>query len=582
MEVRKAWATLNRNAPGQSAPDHRIAVAGTMTVDPIVPYLGTDLARATGQLPSIAVGPYDQLLQICFDWQTVLGGDPDTIVLLWRIEDFLRQEFLAFLCGEPDALAHAEARVAELAGAVGHLRASFAGTIVLAVPPFPHGPFIDIRHVNNARHAGRFHTAVTTRIIAAVDAIGQVELFDLDGVQRHLGIENTIDVRKQYLYRQPYTERFWMEAGASLARLLALGKIAPRKCVVLDCDNTLWGGVVGEDGIGGIKIGDDYPGSCFRDFQQYLLTLRAQGVMLALCSKNNAADVWEVFDNHDRMVLRREHIAAYRINWQDKPSNLIELSRELNIGLDAMVFIDDSAMEIGALRETLPAVTTIAVPAESAQLPGVVAAYRSFDRLTVTAEDRARNDMMSQERARRNVATKVLSKDDFIRSLELRVEVFPVTAATVARATQLLNKTNQFNLTTRRRDLNEMTSLMDDSDWLVMALRASDRFGDYGQVGLAIVDLRGKPAVIDTFLMSCRVLGRNVEQSFLAALANATAARGIDQLEGRFIASAKNQMVARFYPDHGFVPLGEGSWIARTDAVMPWPAHVQGGLLAEC
>jgi FkbH-like protein len=364
--------------------------------------------------------------------------------------------------------------------------------------------------------------------------------------------------------------------------LLALGKIASKKCVVLDCDNTLWGGVIGEDGLGGIKISDDYPGSCFRDFQQYVLTLRAQGVMLALCSKNNEADVWEVFDNHDRMVLKREHITAYRINWQDKPSNLMELAKELNIGLDSMVFIDDSAMEIGALRETLPMVTTITVPTESAALPSVVAAHRQFDRLNVTAEDRARSDMMSQERARRDIASTVLSKEDFIRSLELRVEVFPVTAATVERAAQLGNKTNQFNLTTRRRDLNEMTALIDDPDWLVMAMRASDRFGDYGQVGLAIVDLRDKPAVIDTFLMSCRVLGRNVEESFLAALADATAARGIDQLEGRFIASAKNQMVAQFYPNQGFTPVADGCWIAATNAVAPWPAHVQGGLLTMC
>jgi FkbH-like protein len=339
--------------------------------------------------------------------------------------------------------------------------------------------------------------------------------------------------------------------------------------------------VIGEDGLGGIKIGDDHPGSAFRDFQQQLLTLRAQGVMLAICSKNNEADALEVFDAHDRMVLRREHFSAHRINWQDKPSNIVEIARELNIGLDSMVFIDDSPIEIGHVNEALPMVTTILVPAETTALPGVLAAFRGFDRVAVTDEDRARGEMMAQERLRREIGDKAVTREDFIRSLELRVEVFPVTPITAERAAQLINKTNQFNLTTRRRDLNEVTALMNDPDWLVLAMRASDRFGDYGIVGIGVIDLRTDTPIIDTFLMSCRVLGRNVEDSFLAAIAVAVQSRGKANLVGQFVASAKNAMVSSFYPDRMFRPHGDGAWIIAVGDVAPWPDHVAGGLQAQ-
>lgn len=580
MELRKAWAVLQREAQASGTePGYRISVAGTFTVDPVLPYLGHSLAMLTGQTPSITIGPYDQLLQSCFDWRAAFGEDVGVIVLMWRIEDFLRAELQEALRGVEGAIGRARDRIAELASAIKYLRSDFGGTIVVTVPPYPHGSDLDIRHIANVGTAGRFYRAIIEDWIDAVEQMNNVELLDLDGLQRHAGVAATLDVRKWYLYRQPFTEGFWQDIGEALARLLAAQTIASKKCVVLDCDNTLWGGVIGEDGLGGVKIGDDHPGSAFRDFQQQLLTLRSQGVMLAICSKNNEADVFEVFDNHDRMVLRREHFAAHRINWEDKPSNIVEIARELNIGLDSLVFIDDSAIEIGHVNEALPMVTTIMVPAETSALPGALSSFRAFDRLAVTVEDRARNEMMAQESQRRAVGEKAVSKEEFIRSLQMRVDVFPVTSATIERATQLVNKTNQFNLTTRRRDLNEVAALMNDPDWSALAMRAEDRFGDYGIVGLAFVDLRDDPGMIDTFLMSCRVLGRNVEEAFLAAVAQAARKRGKSRLVGRFVPSAKNQMVASFYPDRNFQPQNENEWVAALEDIAPWPAHVQGGLI---
>ncbi|MGO4838215.1 HAD-IIIC family phosphatase, partial [Rhizobiaceae sp. 2RAB30] len=227
------------------------------------------------------------------------------------------------------------------------------------------------------------------------------------------------------LYRQPYTEAFWDRIADSCATLIRSRSMAAKKCVVVDCDNTLWGGVIGEDGLAGVRLSDDFPGSVFRDFQHQLVTLRSRGVMVALCSKNNEQDVWEVFDRHDGMVLRRDDIVAHRINWQDKPTNIASLAEELNIGLDSLVFVDDSAMEIGHVEEALPMVTCIRVPEELTSFPTEFATFRGFDSETVSAEDRGRSDMMLQERRRRDLGG-TLTPEEFRRQLELQVDLFAV------------------------------------------------------------------------------------------------------------------------------------------------------------
>ncbi len=580
MQVRKEWAALMRKASGQSI-GSEVALVGTFTLDPVTPYLGRELHRLTGKIPQIEMGPYDQILQTCFDWKNTLSARNDTIVLFWRIEDFLRSEMLNGLRAEDGGFDHAKTRIDELAAAVAHLRQEFSGSIIVTTPPFPHGPDLDIRNLANVTLAGSLHRQILQHWTEAIGQIKNIDFLDLDGLQRHAGISDSLDARKWYLYRQPFSEPFWQDIGMALASLIASQKIAPKKCVVLDCDNTLWGGIVGEDGIGGIAIGDDFPGSVYRDFQQQLLTLYSQGVMLALCSKNNEADVWEIFDNHDRMLLKREHISAHRINWQDKPSNIVEIADELNIGVDSMVFVDDSPIEITHVQEALPSVETIIVPQETAKFPAVFSSFRALDRLSVTSEDRMRNQMMTQERQRREIATKVVSKEDFILSLELKVEVFPVSASTVERVTQLINKTNQFNLTTRRCDLNEVNDMLQSDSELVLAMRVQDRFGDYGIVGVAIISFQKKHAHIDSFLMSCRVLGRNVEDCFLSAIASAAKERGATQITGSYIASAKNHQVANFYSDRGFCKQDNERWKAKLDDLALWPEHVRGGLITD-
>ena len=227
-----------------------------------------------------------------------------------------------------------------------------------------------------------------------------VRLVDLDALQRWFGARNAFDGRTWYLYRQPYSEAFLCEMGGMLGRIIKTTRTAAKKCIVVDCDNTLWAGVVGEDGVHGIAIGEDFPGSAFRDLQHYLLHLRAEGVLLAIASKNNESDVWEVFERHDGMVLKREHISAARINWQPKAVNLKDIAEELNIGVDSLVFVDDNPFEIEQMRTFLPEATSILLDEEPARMVNAIKELHLFDKLELTQEDFQRADMMRSEQQR--------------------------------------------------------------------------------------------------------------------------------------------------------------------------------------
>jgi FkbH-like protein len=572
LDRRNDWLKMTREAGASEANRYHVAVAATFTAEPIAPYLGTRLLGSDSLPPVVTIAPYNQILQLCNNWSAYFGENPPkAIVILWRSEDFARADFQAVLRGaSPDRLL---AAIDELADAVAVLRKSFKGTIICSVTPFPHSPDHHIRGLGSITTAGALHRRVVDAWISRVLQIDNVGLFDLDGLQRFMGIEAAIDWRKWYLYRQPYSERFWDLIGEQLAALIRSQTAASKKCVVVDCDGTLWGGIIGEDGLSGIALGEDYPGSVFRDFQNQLLTLRSQGVMVAICSKNNIADVWEVFDRHDGMVLERDDIVAARINWIDKPTNLISLAEELNIGLDSFVFVDDSPMEIEHVKSALPMVTCFLVPSELTHFVRDFGAYRGFDRETVSAEDRRRSDMMLEERKRREFGA-ALGVEDFRRQLQLSIDVFRVQDEHIARVTQLINKTNQFNLTTRRRTEAEVKTLVADPGAAVLAWKVSDRFGDYGLVGVAILAHGAETTTIDTLLMSCRVLGRGVEQAVFSSVCNLARSHGAERLVGRYVKSSKNNMVERLYEDYGFSKTSDGSFELRQLEAIVWPVEI--------
>jgi len=581
-DPKSAWRQYVARQRQQPNPefDMRTAIAGSMTVEPLEPYLGAHLLSKKFK-PRINVGPFNQLRQICNDHQAVLGsGDFNAIALLWRVED-LFPEMLAHCLDTPAAVGDLLREVKGLVDSVARLRKSFKGTLIISTPPYPSMPGFELLDIGQASSGMAVFNAISQFWTQHIAQLERVRLLDLHGLLLNAGMSNAHDVRKWQLYRQPYTESFWQDIGRALGRMIAAEKLTSKKCVVLDLDNTLWGGIVGEDRLEGIQLGDDFPGKAYRDFQRHLLYLKSKGVLLAVASKNNPDDAYEVFDKHDAMVLSRKDIAVFEIHWESKVESIKRVAKKLNIGLDAIVFVDDNPKEIGEVTDRLPDVSCVTVPEELAYLPGLLAETDFFDLAEVTDEDRRRTEMMAADNIRQQTQ-ETMSEDEFRKSLNLKIDVFAAQKQHLARVTQLINKTNQFNLTTLRRTQDEVEALVVSKDALVVGMDIKDKYGDYGLVGVSILKKENKTCVIDTLLMSCRVLGRGAEETFIAKLAEAAKTLDCDEMRGRYISTAKNAMVKDLYQRFNFIHDSEtDEWVLKLSEAPKTPKHIEAVLVLE-
>ena len=341
------------------------------------------------------------------------------------------------------------------------------------------------------------------------------------------------------------------------------GKIAQltgtrKKCLVLDLDNTLWGGVLGEDGISGIKMSGDYPGNAFMYFQEGLVALANSGVIITVCSKNNEADVKELWAKNPFVKLGPKHIAAYRINWQNKADNIRELAKELNIGLDSMVFVDDNPTERELVRQQLP---MVAVPEFPKRPYGLMEFYTMlvdtyFRTYRLTNEDLAKTEQYKANARRASEQTKFTDLADFIRSLDIHIDIIRADEFNIPRIAQMTQKTNQFNLTTHRYTEADINSFIAKGDY-VYCISVSDKFGDNGITGEIIAERSGDTATIDTLLLSCRILGKDIESAFVKTVLNVLYDNGIRTVKAQYLPTAKNGQVADFYDRLGFERIAE-------------------------
>lgn len=327
-----------------------------------------------------------------------------------------------------------------------------------------------------------------------------------------------------------------------------------KKCLVLDLDNTLWGGILGEDGVEGIKIGGDYPGKAFYYWQQALLELSKTGVILTICSKNNELDVEELWKRNPFMVLRKEHFSAWRINWNDKASNIQELAKELNIGLDSMVFLDDNPAERLLISQTLPMVTVPEFPSKPYELmpffKQLVTTY--FRVYTITDEDRQKTAQYKANAQRAAARSQFVDIEAYLCSLDMRIDIVAANEFNISRIAQMTQKTNQFNLTTHRYTESEVKQLLVEN-WRIYCISVSDRFGDNGITGTVFFKpMEGHQFEIETLLLSCRILGKGIEQAFLSYCLNLLKQEGVQKILASYLPTAKNIQVADFYDRMGF------------------------------
>jgi FkbH-like protein len=356
------------------------------------------------------------------------------------------------------------------------------------------------------------------------------------------------------------------EALPSLARRIASVVRAvcglTSKCLVLDLDGTLWGGVIGEDGLAGIRLGGEPEGEAYVSFQRYVQTLRRRGIPLAVCSKNNEADALSVFRDHPETVLREDDFAVFLANWDPKPDNLRRIATMLNIGIDSLVFLDDNPMERNFIRKELPEVEVPELPDDPALFTEVLHRTYLFESLTLSQEDQGRSDSYRENAQRSRLAAGRANVNDYLVELGMKLELRPFDELNLPRIVQLINKTNQFNLTTRRATAADAKQWLRNGNCYTQAMRLSDRFGDSGITGILVAFHEGDVVRIDNWLVSCRVLGRRVENAMLASLIDFAQGVGARAIAGEYLPTAKNEQVKDLYPRLGFVRVqdrGEGS-----------------------
>lgn len=555
----ESWRLIQRTLRGaEGAVDRlfeqrvtlRIAIAASFTAQNLAPYLDV-VCLLSGINAKIHVLPYNQFQVEFRNPNSELHQfNPQVTLFLCELPELIgeldtfpnREAFEQGVNGAVEAVANV-ARVYRSYGK-GHL------LVHNFIPPSaaPGGVL-----GNNGLGVVDFHRRVNAALPAALSEVGETFVVDLEHLAARLGTDTAINQRMKYLARMPLSENLAQE----LARLLAVhfrafcGKT--RKCLVLDLDNVMWGGIVGEDGVNGVAIGDDPPGNVYRDIQLAARRLYERGVILAIASKNNPADALAVFDERKEMILRRENFAAIEIGWGDKASAIRRIAKNLDIGLDALVFLDDSPQERLLVQTEVPEVEVLPFPEDISTLPNQLLRCGWFDGFHITEEDRRRGEMYAERRQRNEAKADASDLTAFLESLSLVVEIARAGQADIPRVAQLTQRTNQFNVTTRRYTEAEIGAMIEDPAWFVLTLSVRDRFGDEGVVGVSLTQVTGGQARIDTFLMSCRVLGRGIEQAFLAETLRFAFQAGAANIVSEYVPTKKNDQIKNFYASHGFV-----------------------------
>ena len=468
-------------------------------------------------------------------WQ----GQADITFILFDINPFIKSAFY------PDS-----GHLAEVMEDIRAYSIAQKGPVVMGTFPSPY----QNTYGNNFKEHPIFSFVVEANnaLQDLSDSTNNLYLLDINRLFHLYGESNARDLRNAHAFDLPFSNTFSLamakECFAYIQTLLGQA----RKCIVLDLDGVLWGGIVGEVGPLGVAVGPEYPGNAYHNFQRILLEFQERGILLAINSHNNLQDVLEVFQKNPHMVLREEHFSAIRANWNNKAQNLIEIAKELNIGMDHLIFLDDDPVNRELVKLKLPQVLVPELPVFPEGYAPQLLSLNAFTQFKLTEEDKKRAKMYAEEQKRKAVFESVETIDDYIDQLKIVVAVDCNAVSLIPRLSQMTLKTNQFNITTRRYSEKNIETYMKDG--LVFSGTVSDKFGEYGTTILAILCPTDdqKHMVLDSFLMSCRVMGRGIEQAFFRYIVKELASRGVLKLSASFIPTPKNHPAKDFLPEAGF------------------------------
>ena len=577
QEYMKRYKRIQREKKEQND-GIKAAILSSFTIKGLKEILTVEAAEE-GIALEIYEGEYNQIPQEILEEQSGMRQyNPDIIFVLWDARSFFGNYYFdAYGYTVDERKEYIEEKIAEMKQWIAVVSEKFHSMIVwnnMCLPDYSPVGILDAKQEFGLIESMEYFNIQLRQQIKTKE---NVYLYDFNRFCAGIGYRNIQDDKMYYfgdmkvaLEHMPHLAKEYMAYIRSFQ-----GK--NKKCLVLDLDNTLWGGIVGEDGIDGIKIGLHYEEKPYYEFQQYILSLYHRGIILAINSRNNEEDVMEVFRNHKYMVLKEEHFAAMRINWKDKASNLKELAQELNIGLDSMVFVDDDIVNCELVRRELPEVLTLQMPDRPEKILPFFKEWHMFDSLQFTVEDQKKNEMYAAQKKRNHLKSISLDIDAYIRSLEIKTKLYPLNEKNIQRVAQLTKKTNQFNLTTRRyteRDLQRMQ----EEGCLVECIEVTDKFGDNGITGVLICKYESeeKKVIVDSMILSCRVMGRKIEDILLRRVENYAREKMAKGIEGIYIATPKNKAVEQLYGRFGYKKVREEE-LEEGHAVYWWKEIIRKG-----
>ena len=507
----------------------KLFITATFTAEPIEDALNYWMKELNLSF-QIEFAPYNQVFQQLYDpTGPISRAEKGVNIILVRLEDWQRFEKPRIDLDEK-----AERHTSELIGAL--QSAAVRSTSPIIVCLCPASPLV----LADAQRAA-FFDEMETRLATHLEPVSGVHLVTSADLVRLYPVKEYYDAYTDQAGHIPYTTACFTALATMLARKIYALQTAPRKVIVLDCDNTLWKGICGENGPSGIAIDPPY-----QALQEFMAGQHAAGRLLCLCSKNSETDVFDVFAHHPEMPLKRAHLLAWRINWQPKSENLIALAEELQLGLDSFIFLDDNPMECAEVQSHCPQVLTLQLPEKPERIQRFLQHVWPFDHFKLTATDRQRTDLYRQNLEREQFRQGVSTFEEFLAALELEIRIAEMAPEHTERVAQLTQRTNQFNVTTIRRTESEIQrlSLAKNLEFLVVEVR--DRFGDYGLVGVMAFETQADVLRVDTFLLSCRVLGRGVEHQMWRELGKIALARELNTLAIPFLPTPKNQPALDF------------------------------------
>ena len=536
--------------------DRKMVIAASFTVEPIREVLDFWF-RERHLAFQTEFAPYHQIFQQLLDPESLLAKNTQGInCVLFRFEDWLniQQNDPVVESSTTEAVQTLEGTIHDFIQAIRE-NASHSDVpwLIGLCPASPKA----LHHAELKECFSRLEQSLET----SFSQLSNVFLVSSEEFLFEYPVERYYDPHSDQLGHVPFPPAFFAALGTTLMRRIAAMQRRPYKVVVLDCDNTLWNGVCGEDGVSGVQFDAPYIA-----LQRFMLKQYDAGMLLCLCSKNNEEDVFAVFDIRPEMVLKREHLVSARMNWKPKSENLASLAQELNLGLDSFIFIDDNPLECAEVEANCPEVLTLPLPSEPERIPQFLAHVWAFDHLRITKEDKQRTVLYQQNVQRERVRRDALTFQSFLEQLELKIAIHEPSSSQFSRAAQLTQRTNQFNMTTIRRSEGELQTLCrKEGELECLVTEVSDRFGDYGLVGVMLFAADSEAICVESFLLSCRALGRGVEHRMLAELGALARSRNLKRVDVCYRRSPKNQPALDFLESQGleFKEELKEEWIFR-------------------